>query len=163
MTLATFGMGSSNTLVTRGLGIYSAILIQGGGGTGGSKPQFYVAPRRIWLRKKVGEPTLRLADIRPEAIDEALDQVTEMVIEGEPYLVTGGVEPTPKEAVAMLGKPELDLKLKLVQHELGVTKAKARKALEFRAAKEIQAVREFKMELVKDDEEFILIIIMSEV
>ena len=167
MTLPTAGLGPSNNLVTRGLGPYGVYLIpvEPGDDTGGagSKAQFHVAPRRIWLRKKVGEPTLRLADIQPQQIEEALDSVTEMVIDGEPYLVTGGPEPTPKEALAMLAKPELEAKLARVKYELGVTKREARKRLEERAAKEIEAAKEFKMELVRDEEEFILIILMSEV
>jgi len=166
MTIATAGLGPSNTLVTRGLGAYQVIIIPVDGsdtGAGGSKPQFYVAPRRIWVRTRAGEPTLRLADIEPKVIEQALESVTEMIIDGEPYLVTGGIEPTSKEALAMIPKLELDLKVRRVQYELGVTKKQAIKALEARAAKEITAAREFRMELVKDEEEFILIIIMSEV
>lgn len=163
MTILTRGIGPSNLILTNGLGPYLVSLIPAGAETGGSKPQFYVAPRRIWIRRKAGEPTLRLADIEPKVIEEALNEVTEMVVDGEPYLITGGPESTPKEALAMLAEPELEAKLQRVQHELGITKHEAIKALERRAAKEIEATREFKMKLIKDDEEFILIIIMSEV
>jgi hypothetical protein len=164
MTIPTSGLGPSNTLVTRGLGPYLVFIIRPEGPeTGGSKPQFYVAPRRIWLKRKKEEPLLKLEEIEPQVIEEALEQVTEMRIDEEVYRVTGKPEPTPKQALAMLPKADLEAKLIRVKYELGVTKKEAMKILEERAKKEIEAAREFKMTLVKDDEEFILIIIMSEV
>lgn len=132
------------------------------GETGGSKPQFEVSPRRIYIRKKVPEPTLRLKDIRPEKIEEALEGAVEMVIEGVPYMVVSGPEPTPKMAMERLPPVELEKKIKEVRVELGVTKRAAIEKLEEISAEEIRIAREIKMVLFRDDEEVALIIILAE-
>lgn len=170
MSYVTRGLGGPvHQLNTAGLGVWAVYVIpeeEYDTGAGGAKKQFreyQVVPRRIWLRKKVGEPTIRLADIRPERADEALKGVTEVVIEGEPYLVAVGPEPTPKQALEMLPPHELEAKIEAVKAELGVVRAEAIKALKVRAKKEIKAAKEYKATLVRDDEEFILLLILSEV
>jgi len=91
--LATRGLGPVNLLCTAGLGPYKAYIVvppdEDKPGLGGTKKQFEVMPRRIFIRSKVGEPTLRLADIKPEEVEEILSKATEIVVEGEPYLVSG--------------------------------------------------------------------------
>lgn len=162
MTLATRGLGPSNNICTHGLGAYVVYVEEYSAG-GYIRKKYEVMPRKIFIKREPGEPSLRLKDIEPKKIIEVMEKVTEITIEGEKYFVTGGPEPTPAAALKMLPPSELVAKLEAVQKELGVTKAKARKALKIRAEKEITAAKIFKMELVREDEELALIIIMSEV
>jgi hypothetical protein len=125
--------------------------------------QFEVIPRKIFIKSKPGEPSLRLKDIKPEAIKEVMEKSTEITVDGEKYSVTGGPAPTPAAALKMLLPYELEAKLAAVQKEVGVARGEARKILKARADKEMKAAEAFKMELVREDEELALIIIMSEV
>jgi len=164
--LSTRGLGPSNNLCTFGLGPYGVYLVPAEeefSAGGYIRKKYEVSPRKIFIKQDVGEPSLRLKDIAPKVIKQVMEKVTEITVEGETYFVTGGPEPTPAAALKMLPPTELAAKLKAVQEELGVTKVEARKALKIRAAKEIQAAKIFKMQLVKEDEELALIIIMSEV
>ena len=162
--LATRGLGPVNLLATAGLGPYSAFIVvppdEDKPGTGGSK--FQVAPRRIYIRSKVGEPTLKLTDIKPEEVEEILEQATEVVVEGEPYLVKAGRIPSGKKALEELPPTVLAEKIAAVREELGVTEKQAVKALQKRATKELRAAREFKLSLVREDDELALIIILAE-
>jgi len=164
VTLATRGLGSSNNICTHGLGTYTAFIIfpPAPDDELGRGSKFEVMPRRIFIRSKVGEPTLRLADIRPEEVEEILIKATEVVVEGEPYLVQGGRMPTGEAALKMLPSTELAAKIKAVREELGVTEKQAIKALKKRAVKELRAAKEFKLSLVREDDELALIIIMAE-
>jgi hypothetical protein len=162
--LATRGLGPSCLLATAGLGPYQAFIVippdEEEPDTGGGR--FQVAPRRIYIRSKVGEPTLRLADIKPDEVEEILGKATEVVVEGEPYLVAAGRVPAGKKALEELPPTVLAEKIKAVREELGVTKKQAVKALEQRATKELRAAREFKLSLVREDDELALIIILAE-
>lgn len=167
--LATRGLGPSCLLCTAGLGPYLAYVVpvepEGPTG-GGAKKQFEpysVVPRRIWMRTKVGEPTLRLADITREKAEEILQEVTEVVIEGDVYKVSAAKPPSPTMAMKLIPESELAAKIALAKKELGVTKREAEKALRARARKELEAAEQFKLTLVREDEELALIIIMAEV
>jgi len=165
VTLATRGLGASNNICTFGLGPYGVYLVPEEEYSAGGyiRKKYEVMPRKIFIKRSQGEPSLRLKDIEPKKIREVMEKVTEITIEGEKYFVTGGPEPTPAAALKMLPPTELAAKIEAVQLELGVTKEKARKALKIRAAKEMRAADQLKMELVREDEELALIIIMSEV
>ncbi len=165
MTLATRGLGPSNNICLFGLGNYGIFLLPAEEYSAGGyiSKKYEVMPRRIFINRKPGEPSLRLKDIEPKLIKQVMEEVTEITIEGEKYFVTGGPEPTPAAALKMLPPEDLDRKIKDVIEELGVTKAEARKALKIRAEKEILSAKQFKMDLVREDEELALIIIMSEV
>lgn len=167
--LATRGLGPSCLLCTAGLGPYLAYVVPvepTGPTGGGAKKQFEpysVVPRRIWLRTKVGEPTLRLAEVTREKAEEILQEVTEVVIEGEVYKVSAAKPPTPSMALKLLPEEVLAAKIALAKKELGITKREVMKALRERAAKEIEAAELFKLSLVREDEELALIIIMAEI
>lgn len=120
------------------------------------RKKHYVAPRRIYIKPKL-EPSLRLEDIFPE-----IPEVTEVEIEGEPYQVVVGDEPTPKGALEMLPPHELAEKLAAVREDLKATEGEARKYLEAVAEKEIKEAKEIKKSLFIMDEELALLIIFSE-
>jgi hypothetical protein len=128
-------------------------------GVGG---RIHVAPRRIYIRKQIGEPLLRARELIPEEVIE-LPEVTEVTIEGKPYLVIAGPEPTPHEAVMALPKHELREKIAAVRGALRVTQKQAVKYLEAVAQKEIKEGREMKAAFFANDEDLALIIILSEV
>jgi len=131
---------------------------------GGRKGDVYqVAPRKIFIKPDLSEPSLRLADIQPKEAKEILSEATEVTIDGDTYDVISGPPITPKQALEMLPPHHLERKIAAVREELGVTKKKAVSALKLRAKKELAAAEVLKAEMVKDDEELALIIIMSEV
>jgi len=165
VTLATRGLGPTNNICTFGFGSYGVYLLPEEEYSAGGyiRKKYEVMPRKIFIKREPGEPSLRLKDIKSKIIERVMERVTEITVEGEKYFVTGGLEPTPTAALKMLPPTELAAKLKAVQKELGITKVQAKKALKVRAEKEIQAAKIFKMQLVREDEELALIIIMSEV
>jgi len=166
MTLCTRGLGSSNNICLFGLGSYGAYVITDGGrdtGSGGSVPQYQIAPRKIFLKIDDQEPSLRLSDITPEQIRETLSEATEVTLDGETYEVSGLPMPTPKQALEMLPPDDLIKKIEAVKRELGVSEKKAVVALKLRAKKELSAAKLIKEKLVEHDEALALIIIFSEV
>ena len=130
---------------------------------GGGGAKFDVAPRRIYIKPDVGEPALRMIEVELEKAAEILAEPTEIIVEGEPYIVVAAMEPSAREVVAMLPPEELAEKIEHVRKALGVTKAKAMEAIEARAEEELAEVRDLKAQLIREDEELALIIIMSEV
>ena len=128
------------------------------GPRGGMQKHFEVLPRRIYLKKEKGEPVLRWKDII--APKEEIEIISE---EGEAYLVVEGEPPTPKQALKLLPKHELDKKIEEVTVELKVLKGEAIKILESVVEKELKKAEMIKLKLIGDDELLALIIILSEV
>ncbi len=157
--LCTRGMGGPQQLLcTAGHGSYSVVIIEPEPETpdniGGTKKQFQVMHKRIWLRKKKEPAKLQIEDVFPEEFI--------LEIEGEEYGLIEGKPPTVKEAIAEFPIKEFEEKIERAMKELGVAKSKARKAMEKRVAKEIRALKDLQKELAADDEDFFVLLMLSE-
>jgi len=147
--LTTRGLGGSQQLLcTFGHGTYDVVIIppeEDEDNVGGGRKQFQVSPRRIYLKKRVGEPTFGLEDIAQPAIV--------LEIEGQDYELVEGKPPTAKQAIAELPIKEFEEKIERAMVELGISKSKAAKALQKRAAKELRGIKRLQKELSDDDDE----------
>ena len=163
--LVTQGLGPSSGMVTQGLGPFVAVIIEipgpepsHGGYTGKRKKrkQEYTVVARSFFIKDRSPPSIRESDLYVE-------KETKFEIDGDVYEVKEGKWPTVKEAIGALPEEKFERIIEAARKELGVTRKQAEKAIAKRAAKEVRAYKAFQEELVDDDEEFWILLLMSEV
>jgi len=128
------------------------------GERGGTTKQFEVLPRRVYLKKKPGEPMLRWEDILGEEKTLTDIRITD---KGKTYKAVDIGAPTVEQAIQLMPTPRLEEKLLEVELKYEVTKKEARQILEQLVEVELIEAEELREELVINDD-LALILIMNE-